>query len=403
MSLKNCQICNKKLIRVFKLGDVPLCDDLIKINSKKKNKLYPIIIKFCNNCKTAFNDYTVTKKILFPKNYHYRSRLTKDVLNGMKDFTEKIEKKYGKFNNKVVLDIGCNDGSLLNFFRDKGARTVGIEPTNAIKEAHTKHDLLVHDYFSKKVAKNINKKFSKIDFIVFTNVFAHINNFKELISNLKILISSKTKIIIENHYLGSVIKDQQFDTFYHEHPRTYSLTSFYFISKMLGMKMEDFEFPKRYGGNIRIYLNINKKIKKKKLSFFLKKEKNFLLDLKNLKLRFNIWKKNKYLELKKIYNSYGKIEAKGFPGRAAVILNLIDIQKYISCVYEKNNSPKVGHFVPGTRIPIIKDKILFDKKIKPKYILNLAWHIKKEIKNYLKENLVNSKMINIVDIKDFKI
>ena len=58
--------------------------------------------------------------------------------------------------------------------------------------------------------------------------------------------------LIENHYLGSVIKKNQFDTFYHEHPRTYSLKSFVNISKLLECNLIHFSFPKRYGGNIRV-------------------------------------------------------------------------------------------------------------------------------------------------------
>ena len=401
MSLKKCQICKTKLVKAFSLGKVPLCDDLIKINSKKKNKLYPINIKFCNKCKTAFNNITVKKNFLFPKNYHYRARLTKDVVNGMRDFCKKIQKKYGSLKNKVVVDIGCNDGTLLNFFKKKKAITIGVEPTNAIRDCNKNHNLLINQYFSKDVSKKIKKNYPKIDFIIFTNVFAHINNFKNLVSNLKILIGPNTKIVIENHYLGSVIRDVQFDTFYHEHPRTYSLTSFYYISNLLGLRFNDFEFPKRYGGNIRVFLSNSKKINKKKLLFFMNKEIFFLKSLKKLKEKFNQWKKNKYLEIKKIFKIYGKLEAKAFPGRAAVILNLIKIEKFILCIYEKNNSPKVGHYAPGTKIPIIKDKTLFDKKKKPKFILNLAWHIKKEIKKYLNQNLVKSKVINIIDKKDF--
>ena len=79
-------------------------------------------------------------------------------------------------------------------------------------------------------------------------------------------MSLNTKIVIENHYLGSIINKFQFDTFYHEHPRTYSLTSFYYISKILGLKIEHFSFPKRYGGNIRVIfssLKQNPRLKKK--------------------------------------------------------------------------------------------------------------------------------------------
>jgi regulator of replication initiation timing len=126
---------------------------------------------------------------------------------------------------------------------------------------------------NKKVSKKIIRNFKYIDIIIFTNVFAHINNLAEVLKSLKILISENTIIVIENHYLGSVLEKKQFDTFYHEHPRTYSLTSFVIIAKKINLYLENFSFPKRYGGNIRVILSNHKIIKDYKKQ--LEKEKIF--------------------------------------------------------------------------------------------------------------------------------
>ena len=112
----NCEVCgSKQLSKVLDLGDHPLCDELIEIGEKRKNILYPIKIKLCLNCKTALQESNVDKKLLFPSNYHYRAKNTKDVVNGMKKLVNEIFKNYGPLKNKKVLDIGCNDGSLLDF------------------------------------------------------------------------------------------------------------------------------------------------------------------------------------------------------------------------------------------------------------------------------------------------
>ena len=91
--MKNyCEICDQKnLPTVLDLGKHPLCDDLIKIGSKKKNKLYKIQIIFCKKCVTAYQKHQVKKKILFPPNYHYRAKLTKDVLKGMEDLVKDLD------------------------------------------------------------------------------------------------------------------------------------------------------------------------------------------------------------------------------------------------------------------------------------------------------------------------
>ena len=91
--MKNyCEICNqKKLPTVLNLGNHPLCDDLISLGSNKVCKFYPIEILLCKNCLTAHQKYQVSKKILFPLDYHYRARFTKDVLMGMRNLVDDCE------------------------------------------------------------------------------------------------------------------------------------------------------------------------------------------------------------------------------------------------------------------------------------------------------------------------
>ncbi len=157
--MKICEVCNsRKLKKVLDLGKHPLCDDLLRVNSKKKNKLYPIEIIFCLNCFTAFNKKIIKKKILFSENYHYRSRLTNDVLMGMKDLVDSCEKRTS-LEKKVILDIGCNDGSLLDLFKKKKCITIGIEPTNAAKDIKKIHNKIYNNYFTKNIAQDIKKNF----------------------------------------------------------------------------------------------------------------------------------------------------------------------------------------------------------------------------------------------------
>ncbi len=406
MSLKTiinkCEVCkNNYLYQVLDLGKSPLCDDLIKIGSKKKNINYKIKILFCRNCFTAHQKYQVNKKRLFPLNYHYRAKFTEDVTEGMKDIVNDCHDLLGSLKNKTILDIGCNDGSLLNFFKKKRALTIGVEPTNASKDARLNGHKIYSDFFNLKLAKKIKKKYKKIDIITFTNVFAHIENLQNLLNSLKKLISDKTIIIIENHYLNSIIDKMQFDTFYHEHPRTYSLNSFIFIGKILNLNILKFKFTKRYGGNIRVIFSKSKYNNTKKLNKILIKENMIFSKFKKLPKKISIWKKNKIKQLEKIKKIYKDIPAKAFPGRAAILIKILNIdEKLISAVYEKPNSPKIGNYVPGTKIPIKNENIFFKNIENKKIVLNLAWHIPKEIKKYLEKKGFKGKIVNIIEKKD---
>ena len=365
---------------------------------------YKLEVKFCEKCLTAYQKYNIVKKRLFPKRYHYRSANTKDVLVGMNDLVKKIQKKKN-LRKKIVLDIGCNDGSLLDIFRKKGSITYGIEPTNAYLEAKKKGHKIFNNYFNFSLSNKIKKKIKKFDVITFTNVFAHIEDFKDLIRSLKNLVSNQTLIVIENHYLKEVVEKNQFDTFYHEHPRTYSLNSFYCISKLLNFNIRSYNFVKRYNGNLRIFLEKkeNKKINEK-LSRDLKKEKKIIKKINQFQRKINKWKIQKKIFLKDLCKKYGPLPAKAFPGRASIIINLLKLnKKYISFIYEKNYSLKINKFVPGTDIRILQEKKFSQYSGNSKILINFAWHISKEIKNYMKKKFnYKGQIIDIISQKDFK-
>lgn len=402
--INKCQICKGVLIRFLNLKNQPLCDDIT--NKPYKSNFYKLEVLYCKKCLTAFQKYNIKKKFLFPKNYHYRSSNTKDVLDGMKNLVKNTKKYIKNLKGKSVLDIGCNDGSLLDLFKKKGCKTFGIEPTDAAKEARKKGHYILNSYFNFNISKKIIQKIKNIDIITFTNVFAHIEDFKSLIKSLKHVTSQKTLIIIENHYFSEVIKKNQFDTFYHEHPRTYSLKSFVEIAKLLELKLIDYEFVQRYNGNIRVYLQKKGVIHKTPQILIkdLKQEKKILSNIKNFQNKVNYWIINKKKLIKKIVNKNGPVPAKAFPGRASILINLLKLNsKHISNIYEKNNSMKVNKYVPGTDIKIKKEKLFSNSEKKKNIIINMAWHISDEIKNYLRKNMkFKGKIVDILSQSDFK-
>ena len=149
----SCEVCdNNNLSTILNLGLHPMCDDLVPVNDQRICKEYPIEILFCRKCKTAHQRFQIPKHELFPETYHYRANNTVDVLNGMRELVKSYEKDYGKLLGKNVLDIGCNDGSLLSIFKDNGANTYGIEPTNAFKDAIKNGHIVVNDFFCEKAA-----------------------------------------------------------------------------------------------------------------------------------------------------------------------------------------------------------------------------------------------------------
>jgi hypothetical protein len=404
--IHTCEVCgNEKLEPVLDLGKHPLCDDLLPVGDTRTCAEFPIEILYCTNCATAHQRYQVPKQELFPTSYHYRSRFTADVLAGMSALVNACEQRLGSLEGKLVLDVGCNDGSLLDFFQEKGAKTLGIEPTDAYRDGLEKGHDLVNGFFSPHTAAQLRKQHGSPDVITFTNVFAHIENLPEVIEALNILMSSDTMLVVENHYLGAVLDRHQFDTFYHEHPRTYSLTSFQHIAESLGVRLSGVEFPSRYGGNIRVFMggtNMNPTEGASSVASVLEAESHYCDRLRTMQGEVEQWKTSMSARILDLVSKHGKLVGKAFPGRAAILVKLLGLDSdTISAIYEKPGSMKIGHYLPGTRIPILSDDDFFAQTTQPPVILNLAWHISTEINNYLQKRGYEGAVVDILKPSEF--
>jgi hypothetical protein len=403
-----CEVCgNESLTSVLDLGEHPMCDDLVPVGDGRRCSEYPIQIVYCATCCTAHQKYQVPKQDLFPMTYHYRSRFTADVLNGMKGLVQKCEDITGSLMDRKVVDVGCNDGSLLDFFRLKGAVTIGIEPTGACVDAQAQGHITYNKFLSPELASQVVTDQGNPDFIVFTNVFAHIEDLGAVLESLRRLMSSTTTIVIENHYLGAVLDGNQFDTFYHEHPRTYSGTSFGYIAHSLGLNVLALEFPARYGGNIRVFLGQQSGRSSEvgaETEHLLKREASFGEQFGILQQNIETWRIRKRAAIEALVDKHGKIAAKAFPGRAAILVKLLGLDSdLVSAVHEKPGSLKIGHYLPGTRIPIVSDEDLFASGDLSRPLLNMAWHISDEIRGYMARQGYTGPIVDILNPEDFNL
>ena len=249
---------------------------------------------------------------------------------------------------------------------------------------------IVHAFFDEENAEIILKDFGQPDVITFTNVFAHIEDLPSLLENLKTIMHAESILVIENHYLGAVFRTGQFDTFYHEHPRTYSKRSFEYIAKSLSLELLDVQFVSRYGGNIRAYIGHGNE------KFIEVDESHFSAGLVKMNSDIQEWKQEMLKTIESYIDKYGKLRAKAFPGRAAILIKILGLdESHISVVYEIKGSKKVGYYIPGTRIPIKPEADLYKEIDQTLPILNLAWHISSEVRKNLSSNGYLGEVIDI--------
>lgn len=380
---KICEVCGHNLNGpIVNFGAHPLCDDLLKIGTKETVPEFIQEVQLCSMCLTAHQLHQVEKNYLFKDSYHYRSALTKDVLSGMEDLVNSVSTKISLDDDSVILDVGCNDGSLLSIFKTKfGCMTIGVDPTDAIKDNAGGIDFPFQEFFDTSTAEAIISKYGSPDVITFTNVFAHIEDLPSLLRALGILCKPSTLLVIENHYLGSILSRNQFDTFYHEHPRTYSAKSFEYIAKDLNMQINAIDFPKRYGGNVRVMMSQRNTSESRLIE--LPSEEDFLERFENLGNYYATWKFES-LKVIEALSLEGPIYGKSLPGRAVMLISSLGINaKLMPSIFEQNSSPKVGYYVPGSNIEIHSDSEIMS--LKPKRLVVWSWHIIDEICVYLSD------------------
>jgi len=391
-----CQISNsKKLDSLIFLGYLPPVNTLRKIGSIPSEEIsFPAELLYCNKSKLAQLGCIVDKEILFPYSYPYTSSTTKILRENFADLYRETNRKFKLHKEDLVIDIGSNDGNLLSNFKDNH-KVLGVTPEKIGKIAIKKGIPTIIDYFNKNVSDKIIKKIGKAKIITATNVFAHIDDINDILKSIIKTLKKDGIFISESHYLLPLIKTVQYDTIYHEHLRYYSLESLNFLFKKHNLEIIDTKEIPTHGGSIRVYAarkgvykiskNVEIQFKKEKKYLNHKSFKQFKKNVVNSKLNlFNI--------IKKIKDKNKTIFGVGAPSRASTLINYLGLDKdIIDCVLEIKGSYKIGHYIPGTKIPILNENVLLKKK--PNYLILFSWHIKDELKRNLKKKGYKGKFI----------
>lgn len=402
-----CQICNSKNINlVIDLGFQPLADDLlVEKNKNLPATIYPIKIYLCKSCRLLQNNFIVGDKKLYNKNYHYIPGISKTVEKNLFDLAKKLVSLYKLEKDDLIVDIGCSDGTLLKSFKKLGYwNLVGVEPTNTIFYAKKGGIKTFQDFFNTKSANKILRKFGKAKLITTTNVFAHTGELKEFIKAINMLLSKNGIFVLENHYLKDIIEKVQFDSFYHEHLRTYSLKSLIKLMKYYKLNIIDAFTTERYNGNIQAHFSKRKKKYSKNVKLILSKEKKAKLDDLNTYQDFSDKIEKAKNELYRFItkNKNLMIVGKSYPARASVILNYFSfLKEKIKYIAEQPLSLKKNYYIAGTNIKIVDSKIL--KKDKPDIIIIFAWHLFREIKNKWKSLGLPKKTKYILMLPKFRV
>ena len=393
MIIKNCRICNSGDLQVYiDLGFTPAADSLVHERGLQQPEVhYPLEVCLCNDCGMSQLKYTVPPDILYQHDYPYESSTTRAGREHFFDFAASVVKRFCLDSKSLAVDIGSNVGVLLDGFKSKGCRTLGIEPSANISEIAIGRGIeTINDFISPKLASKVVEKYGEASIITATNVFAHIDDLDELMKAVDILIDDKGVFIVEAPHFLKLVNNLEYDTIYHEHLLYVSVRPLNKLFNRFGFEVFDVKEVTIHGGSIRIF--VGRKGDHKVTNFvdqiIEKEEKAKIFDIPRLNLFSEQVRDHKkklrglLLEIKKSGKSIVAVSA---PAKGMTLLNYCEIDSSILDFLTEKSSLKIGKFSPGAHIPIFPDEKLEEEKID--YALLLAWNFADEIM----ENLADFK------------
>ena len=222
--LKYCRICySQKLKKYINLGKHPFSNSFLLKKQIKYEKKFPLELMLCKNCSFSQLSIIPDTKFIFNK-YDYLSSSSKALSNHYKNLVKYIIKKQKLKSTETVLDIGCNDGVLLDHYPNNYKNIIGVEPSNAINFLDKKKITGIKKFFNYDYSKKYLKKYDKPSIITITNVLAQIDDLNDFVKGLENILHNQGIIVIEFPYLIEMIKKGFFDLIYHEHLSYFSLT-----------------------------------------------------------------------------------------------------------------------------------------------------------------------------------
>lgn len=394
-----CQNCgHQPLAHIMDFGHHPPCDSLLRAAQlTEPESFYPLDLYRCEACGLVQIDYAVDPKELFYEHYPYTTGITGALKNNFDAMAAKLIESLQMKPGSLVVDIGSNDGTILQGFKSRGMRVVGVEPTGVAKIANSRGIPTVQTFFDEAVAEDIKKKEGPASLITAANVFAHVANLGPCIRGIHALLSDQGTFVSESHYLLDLLDTLQYDTIYHEHLRFYSVKPMQDMLRRFGFHVADVERIPNHGGSIRVYaVKGAAGPQSDRLRELVKQEQDYGLYNVALYRTFaqrvqqSKWKLMRLLCDLKLQGK--RIAGIGSPGRSSTVMNYCgigpDLLEYIA---EQSTSLKVGLYTPGTHVPVVDEKRLFEDQ--PDFALVLAWHLGDTVPRKLREKGLKSKFI----------
>jgi len=386
----DCRFCGTRLRHSFvDLGLSPLCEKYVHARDlNAPEAFYPLHAFVCHRCfLVQVGKYAGPAEIF--GNYHYLSSCSTSWLQHCREYAFSIKSRLSLGRKSAVVELGSNDGYLLQYFALQGIPAYGVEPAENVAEIARRRGVdTVTSFFGTETARRLAAERGLADLIIGNNVLAQVPDINDFIAGMSLLLGAGGTITMEFPHLMRLVEENQFDTIYHEHFSYFSFSTAERIFAAHGLTLYDVEALPTHGGSLRIYARHaasernavspavgalrHKEVEAglHELAYY----EGFTARVEAIRhelLRF-------LLDARK----EGKtVVAYGAPGKGNSLLNYCGIRSDLVQFTVDLNPLKQGAFLPGTRIPVLTPEHI--DLVKPDFVLILPWNLKTEIMQQL--------------------
>lgn len=387
-----CRHCSTELcLPLIDLGSAPPSNAYLTEKSlKAPEKWFPLKVLVCNQCWLVQTEDYAGAEELFDAEYAYFSSFSSSWLVHAKQYVTDMVNRFSLNKNSYVIEVAANDGYLLQYVKAKGIPCLGIEPTaSTAKAAREKGIEIVEGFFGVELAKKLVAQGKQADLTAANNVLAHVPDINDFVAGFAYLLKPNGVATFEFPHLMQLVKHTQFDTIYHEHFSYLSLTAVNQIFSKNGLQMFDVKEITTHGGSLRVFAQRKDQgqqtvtaavteLLAQELSLGMTTEAYYA----DFQERANRVKYELIEFLINAKNTGKKVIGYGAAAKGNTLLNYAGIRPDLLSAVVDRNPAKQNKYLPGSRIPIVDESVISQKK--PDYVLIMPWNLRNEVTEQLK-------------------
>lgn len=386
-----CRHCGEPLEKAFvDLGSSPPSNAYLSADGlKRAEKWYPLRVLVCEGCWLVQTEDFVRADEMFSDEYAYHSSFSTSWLDHARRYSEEMIDRFDLVASSFVVEVASNDGYLLQNFRNADIPCLGVEPTAGTAEVARKLGIeTLVEFFGVALARKLVAQRGGADLIAANNVLAHVPDINDFLLGFAALLGPDGVATFEFPHLLNLVRDNQFDTIYHEHYSYLSLSALTSVFATNGLSIFDVEKLSTHGGSLRVFaqrVDSGKREVDSRVKALLSEETTAGVTTAMYYEGFQsrvLKVKNDLLEFLLGASARGQsVVAYGAAAKGNTLLNFAGVRPdFVSHVIDRNPS-KQGRFMPGSRIPIVGEPLLED--IRPDYIFILPWNLHDEVMQQL--------------------